>query len=260
MAINTKNTKQSKKSKFIQPTFAGGAKYIIHCSVCKFQYDKTRNDLVLKHNTIHDDFLYGQKVSKTITNKLLSDDNVVNTFSININGKDFRISVVIIPCTDKQIIQLVTKMLELVNKQWLNSTECSLNWKKRPFDCKVILLLAERGTGKEKNVRIIGITTLDAPPEKSSYLIGYHLSTKTSTIGTEKPALNLRLGVSRIYVNEYYRRHGLAVVMLNAVLKHGIYGIVLNPWQIGFSQPSSAGMLMLEHWYKSVTIPVYHEL
>lgn len=259
MARGVRRSKKVKKPKMVQSTLPGVKKTNVKCLDCDFVYEKTRKDSVLKHNAFHSDFLYGKKLSKTTIHKLTEGKNVVDTVRVEVNNQTVKVSVIFISCVDKTIVDLVSDLLEIVNKQWLNAGACPTSWKTRPLECKVVLLLAESFLDKEVSVRLIGITLLDVPEMNTSFLIGHHMNVKDSTIDPGKSELRLRLGVSRIYVHEYYRRKGLSVLMLNSILKHSVYGTVLTPWQLGFSQPSGSGLLLLKNWYGTPTIPVYHE-
>ncbi|RKP10928.1 ESCO1/2 acetyl-transferase-domain-containing protein [Thamnocephalis sphaerospora] len=57
-------------------------------------------------------------------------------------------------------------------------------------------------------------------------------------------------GISRIWVARHARRHGVATRMLDALRNSFVYACVLQPDQIAFSQPTSAGARLAEHYQK----------
>lgn len=260
MVGNSKKDRKLKKPKMVQSTLLDSRSRSIKCLECGCIYEKTKKDSILKHKRIHTDLLYGKKLSKLQLSKLTENRNVVNTHRVNVDGQNVQVSVIFISCVDKTIVDLVSGLLQIVNTQWLNAGTSSNSWKTRPLECKVVLLIAESSIDKEVNARVIGITILDVPEMSTSFLVGQHMKVENTTIDSSKPKIKLRLGVSRIYVHERYRRNGLSTLMLNSILKHSIYGTVLTKWQIGFSQPSGSGLLLLKNWYKTPTIPVYNEL
>lgn len=73
------------------------------------------------------------------------------------------------------------------------------------------------------------------------------------------------LGISRIWVAPKWRRAGLGKLLLKAVCKHLVHGIILKPRQVAFSQPSSAGSLLardfnaVKHKSGELLLPVYIE-
>lgn len=262
MGKANKRPKAQEKVKLVQTTFAKKNSKLFSCPLCGFKIIDSRKELEKIHETYHDDFLNGFKIVSKATERLILDGkNVVEVITKEgENGKQ-KISVVVIACEDKKVTKLVSQILTVMNTSWLNSDECSDNWKTRPLDSKVVLLVEQKMEAKRGDgyARIIGVTTTDPPPKNATFLKGYLMQVEKSTILENKP-LKLRLGISRIFMCPPYRRQGWASTMLECILKHAVYGAQLTPWQIGFSQPSGAGLLLLKKWYRgSNCIPVYHE-
>lgn len=249
--------KKGKKERLVQSVLVVGQPKSSVCKICEFSYFKSLKKSREQHEFVHNEFLYGiQITSKHLQQKLMSFRNSIETRIITIEKEKKKIHAITLSCNDPPIRKLVGETLETLNKKWLNNTECSENWKTRPNESKVVLLLSEY----KKQLRVIGITTTDPPEKGLQTIIGFHLNTQTSTVDERKPKLQLRLGVSRIFVIPTYRGHGLAKMMLDSVLKHAVYGTLLTKWQIGFSQPSGAGIRLINSWYENPpTVPVYEE-
>lgn len=246
------NSKTFKQSKLLVPAVKTTV-----CEICNFAYNKNIKKSREQHDNVHSDHTFGRKIkSKKLLQTIFNNANPKITKNVSLKGKVIKVHAVIVSCVDPVVCSLVEDILTAMNQIWLNSTECSSNWKLRPFQSKVVLLISE----SEGTFRIIGITTTDSPETDQKYIPGFHLDTSTCEIVCEKPKLQLRLGISRIFVLPTYRGHGLAKMMLDCVLKYSIYGTELHQWQIGFSQPSGAGLQLLKSWYmNSPTLPVYEE-
>lgn len=257
MAKIDKKVKKLKAKDLKQSTFSIPAFKTRVCEICNFTYSKNIKKSRDQHDTVHSEFLLGSQIRlKQQLQKLFSAENSKEIKLIILEGKRLKVHAVVLSCTDQSISTLVEETLTTMDKTWLNSTDCSSSWKSRPLESKVVLLIGEQ----ERIFRIIGITITESPEPNSKYIPGLHLDTKTCEIVSEQPKLQLRLGVSRIFVLPAYRGHGLAKMMLDCVLKYCVYGTELNKWQIGFSQPSGAGLHLLKSWYNnSPTLPVYEE-
>lgn len=247
MARTKKNLDGKKRPKLVQATFPVKKLLQVTCPECHFQYVSALKESQEQHRLFHEEKISGLKISKTAYNKLRSQGKRVE-YGNGRNWKNERIECFVISCSDPQIVKIVMDTLKHVNEQWLNSTSSSDNWRKRPLDCKVVMLVSHYSSSKDDGYRIIGITTTDPPPPSSSYLRGYQMDSNTSAIDRGRPPVELKLGVSRIFVSQKYRRRHLATFMLDVLLEHAVYGTTLTPRQVGFSQPSNAGCQLLRNW------------
>lgn len=262
MAKAKKASKSSKKQKLVQLRLPVGTSKQVTCAECNFKYVSTKKESRKQHELFHNQKISGFEITKRVFNKLKLSGKKVHS-SINAWSNE-EIDCFVVSCSDKEIMKVVEEMLMLVNLEWLNSEgNSSVNWKKRPYDCKVVLLVS--ANFKTHVYRIMGILTTDRPTTPFTHIKGYHMDVSTSTIDPEKSELELEVGVSRIFVSQKYRRHHLAEFMLNSMLQHAVSGKTLSPWQVGFSQPSDAGGRLLHHWINtttataSSTVPVYEE-
>lgn len=251
-----KRTKISKsvKTKLRQSTLFEPEIKVTKCAQCGYEWIKTIKKSVTLHNMHHDDFLNGLTLPKPNYNTLINHGNCVDTFKVG----GSRLALYMCKSNNPVITKIVDSMMKTLNKVWLNSMGASTSWRNRPDESPAFLLVEKSPT--DKLSRVIGITTTDPPPKQQAYIKGYCMELETANISS-KEELKLSIGISRIYVCPKYRRHHLAMAMLDAVLCHSLYGVKLNQWQIGFSQPSGAGTLLLKKWYNnSKHIPVYHEV
>jgi N-acetyltransferase len=254
MAGKRKISASNAASKLVQARFKSGSNTLKECEACGFTFASTIKDSIRKHDIFHEEYIHGIKVEKTTIHKLNETSKSGQSITLSIDGIKRFVTVLVLTCGDNTAVRVANEMLQIVNKRWLNTAH-ELNDAIKIGDKVAFLLSAPVKQKKGASTYIVGITTLIQHP-----LDGLHMDLETCTVDTSKPNLKLQLGVSRIFVSKLYRRHGLAESMLDGILNHAVYGTVLNKWQIGFSQPSGAGVLMLKHWYSpSQTIPVYHE-
>lgn len=262
LSTNSRDRKPSKKTKLVQkplfpqvkPQFAK-----IKCPECLMIFEKKNKKSEELHNFWHLEKLKGKIISKSLINKILKESETVIPIDVLIKetaniqptsekkGTKETLNLVILKSIDKQVIKAIEDVLKIVNKEWLNTPQSSNNWKTNPNICKVVLIISSDN-------RIVGLTTTDPPTNQ-----GFKMNIKTSDIEKET-FLNLQVGISRIYISQWYRRLGLATKMLNLLLTNAVYGANLSKWDIGFSQPSSSGIVLAQKWYNEpLYIPVYEE-
>lgn len=111
--------------------------------------------------------------------------------------------------------------------------------------------------------RAIGICTTE--PIHDVDLQSRWIIHRTQTVVPNQVNKLVKLGISRIWIAPKWRRYGLARKLLDIVLTHSVYGIVLDKREIGFSQPSFSGGLLAKsfngvtHKSGEILIPVYLE-
>jgi N-acetyltransferase len=66
-----------------------------------------------------------------------------------------------------------------------------------------------------------------------------------------------KLGVSRVWVAEDYRRQGIATRMTQAMLADAVYGEVINRTHVAFSQPTAEGKHFGTHFFGTPTFNIY---
>lgn len=253
-ALNRKGAK-TKAPKLVQSTFKGALQSLKECKVCGFKFVKNGKTSSDNHNVFHEEYIHGVKIKKVTFDKLKESSSREKPVIMTVDGTKRSVMVSVTKLDDPTTVKEVNKLLKIVNERWLNTND-GQNEASKEGD-KVVLLVSKPVLLKRtSNIYIVGITTLIQQPLK-----GFHMDIETSAIKEGSPELQLQLGISRIFVSNLYRRHRLAERMLDATLKHAVYGTILDKWQVGFSQPSSAGAKLLKHWYyPSQTVPVYHEV
>lgn len=161
---------------------------------------------------------------------------------------------------DRKLIKQVKRVEELlkaVNRE-LNAPSDGKAWQKDykgPIQGKAFIVVIDG--------RAIGICTTEPinDVEKQCRWIIH----RTQGIVPNQVNKLIKLGISRIWVAPKWRLRGLAKRLLDIVLAHSVYGIVLDKKEIGFSQPSFSGGLLARsfngviHKSGEVLIPVYLE-
>ena len=249
----THGSKNAKRPKLVQMTFAVKQKGPKTCSQCGFNFFTCNtNNKISQHKRYHNEYLNGYEISTLKISKLKEIGKVINSHCVTINQEERKLSILLVSYRDTTTRKIIGTMLKMINDRWLNTpTE-----ENKILD-KVVLVISQPNTSKStiNESYIVGITTTIPGP-----LDGFSLDIKTSNVDRLK-AMQLNLGVSRIFVSQEYRRKGLALEMLESLRCHSIYGVALKKEEIGFSQPSGAGTLLISQWMSPATyIPVYDEV
>lgn len=166
-----------------------------------------------------------------------------------------QVEIVAIDKKSKKQILKTEQTVAMVNQE-LNAPVDSQSW------------MDEEANGGRAFVLIIdnkavGVCTTDPIhdiTEQAKWMI--HSS---QTIVSGQVNQNTKIGISRIWIAPKWRRYGLARALLETVLKHSIYGIVLKKSQVAFSQPSYSGGALakdfngVKHKSGEILVPVYLE-
>ncbi|CUM53208.1 N-acetyltransferase ECO1 [Debaryomyces fabryi] len=154
-------------------------------------------------------------------------------------------------------VKRVEELLKVVNGE-LNAASDGKAWHKDPegsIQGKAFIVVIDG--------RAIGICTTEPihdVDQQCRWIIH-----RTQTVVPNQVNKLIKLGISRIWVAPKWRRYGLARKLLDIVLVHSVYGIVLNKKEVGFSQPSFSGGLLAKsfngviHKSGEILIPVYLE-
>lgn len=154
-------------------------------------------------------------------------------------------------------VRRVEEILKAVNQELNAPSDCQ-TWKKEltdPIQGKAFVVVIYN--------RAIAICVTD--PIRDTEQQCRWMIHRTQSVVPKQVNKLIKLGVSRIWVAPKWRRYGLATRLLEIVLKHSVYGIVLDKREIGFSQPSFSGGLLAKnfngvmHKTGETLIPVYLE-
>ncbi|ODV64622.1 N-acetyltransferase ECO1 [Hyphopichia burtonii NRRL Y-1933] len=230
----------------------------ITCKVCGMcYYDYFEKDKSM-HEKYHSSFINGLTWN-------LSDERCITTFNIDSSKgrpKSLKtLTEVRISMIDKKSSRQISKvdeLLKMVNQE-LNALPAAEWWKMDHKDVdiqgKAFVMIIEN--------KAIGLCIIDPIQdlEKQCRWMLY----KTQKIIPQPTNKLIKVGISRIWVCHNWRRHGLALKLLETVLSNMVYGITLNKNNLGFSQPSFAGGLLAKsfngvvHKSGETLIPVYLE-
>lgn len=155
--------------------------------------------------------------------------------------------------TSARQVARVEALLEMANRE-LNAPEAGSSWKEQrntPVPGRAYVAVVQD--------RAVGVCVTE-PVAEARWMVH-----TTQEIVPGQINRNVRVGISRIWVAPKWRRYGLALRMLDAVLDNAIYGMRLDRNLVGFSQPSHAGGLLAKRFngvvHKSghTLVPVYIE-
>lgn len=216
------------------------------CGMTYYAYIKQDKDI---HQKYHLSFVNGVKwTTKTEAIK-----------RIRVKTKSEEIEVEIVRADEKQAAQVtrVEKLLEFVNKE-LGASAASDAWRdrKKGSSSGYAFVLLIKGIA-------IGVCVTEAIVDVQ--LQGRWMIYQTQEIVPRQVNKNIILGISRIWIAPKWRRFGLGKHLLQAVCDYLIHGLQLNPRQVAFSQPSSAGSLLaksfnaVKHKSGELLLPVYIE-
>lgn len=259
------NSKQKVQAIFNSGKTASSMSRSITCEVCGLVYHSHIQRDKETHRKYHNNFVQGiqwpasfctiaiKKFSLQL--KCQADRKTTKTTITKEGRKD--ISVVVMDKRNAKQIKRVEEVLNMVNNELNAPGACSF-WKEESDDAipgKAFVLVMEG--------RAIGLCITE--PIKDVERQCRWMVHRTQNLVPHQVNKNIKLGISRIWVAPWWRRNGLAKLLLNTVLTDSIYGINLNKKYIGFSQPSYYGGLLarrfngVTHKSGEVLIPVYLE-
>lgn len=210
------------------------------CNICSMSYHKNESKQVEIHKKYHDHYTNG------IPWIHMDEGSIKDTFIRGLLLKYFTIDKL-----NKKQVKKTEDLLLIVNKE-LNASIDSENWKDiNSTHSKAFILL--------KDNRAIGIITTDELLKND----GKWMIASSQTIVPSVINELVKIGISRIWIAPNFRRLGLAQHLLQFILSELIYGEVLKPLQIAFSQPSTRGLALskkfngVKHKLGELLIPVY---
>lgn len=230
------------------PSSQSGSKSCKVCGMTFFPYSPTDKILHTKH---HNAFVNGPPWPPTPS------EVPVHEFRVSADKKTASKKTFKVYCADKSLprqVARVEKLLAMVNQE-LNAPEASTAWKDATDLGKAfVIIVLDKAVG-------LCVTEAIGDVEKQARWMVH----KTQEIVPNQVNRRLRVGVSRIWIAPKWRRHGLGLLLLEAVLKNLVYGIHLARNQVAFSQPSHAGGLLakkfngVQHKSGEMLVPVYLE-
>ncbi|KAL2315633.1 N-acetyltransferase eso1 [Schizosaccharomyces pombe] len=204
----------------------------VTCSECSMEYNSTSEEDILLHSRFHSRVLGGVTVSFQCSpiyrvNYGLSSDCI---YSIN---------------SESSLIdqRKAEEALSFVNNELSSEPIETIGVDKYTTflfisDKKCVgLLLAERIS----SAYIVDELELNSNNSTSSAVY----------IKNENLRKGFVLGVSRIWVSASRRKQGIASLLLDNALKKFIYGYVISPAEVAFSQPSESGKQFIISWHRS---------
>lgn len=217
----------------------------VNCKECYMSYFPHIKKDVAAHKQYHMDYLEGPKWLKC-KSKLLK--------VVNVKRKSKSKSVELISM-ERSKDEGILLIMRIVNNE-LNAVSERVQYSKNT-NIKGSVFMAVLGG------RVIAICTTEP-------IINPKLQCRWMEYDTQEILLQvnsaIKIGISRIWVAPSWRRHGLALLLLDAVRRHTIYGVVLDRAAIAFSQPTSLGSSLARSYNGRVLtngkcfIPVYLEL
>ncbi|RLV92536.1 N-acetyltransferase ECO1 [Spathaspora sp. JA1] len=218
------------------------------CSICEMSYNENIPSEQQYHHKYHNNFINGIPWVGTLP--------PLDTFTLILNktnrtSKTIRVTIVSIDKSNKNQISKVEQLLDMVNQE-LNASQDSGQWKSHKYESsKAFVIIIEN--------RAVGVCSTDMlSPGQGRWMID-----KSQTIVEGQINNRVKIGISRIWICKKWRQFGLGMKLLQVVMNNSMYGIKLNKYQIGFSQPSSLGGKLAKsfngvvHKSGEVLIPVY---
>lgn len=235
----------------------------ITCSTCEMTYNPNIHEDKTLHNKHHTKFINGvpwntsnDKDISVLENFIIIDKTSAvrsTTGKLRSNRNSIKCSIITINKTNKKHIQKVDTVLAMVNQE-LNASQDSGQWKKSEFDKSKAFILIIEG-------KAVGLCTTDTIGSNQ----GRWMIHKSQTVVPKQINKNVIIGISRIWICNKWRQHGLAMKLLQCILKNSIYGVILSKNQIAFSQPSFSGGMLAKsfngvvHKSGEMLLPVYVE-
>lgn len=157
------------------------------------------------------------------------------------------------PTSSAPQVARVEALLHMVNQE-LNAPPANGSWKSLQTNG-----IPGKAFVAVVNKKAVGLCVTE--PIQSAFWV----VSKTQQVVPNQEVKQARVGISRIWVAPSWRRCGVAMQLLQAVVHHSVYGMMLDKLQIAFSQPSFAGGLLatrfngVEHKSGETLVPVYLE-
>lgn len=264
------NSKKKIQAIFNSGSTASSMSRSITCEVCGLVYHSHIQRDKETHRRYHNNFVQGvqwpasyctiliKKFSLHLqcqADKKVTDGKRTKTSISSEGRKD--LSVVVIDKRNAKQIKRTEEVLNMVNNELNAPSACSF-WKEESNDAipgKAFVLVMEG--------RAIGLCTTE--PIRDIERQCRWMVHRTQNLVPLQVNKHIKLGISRIWIAPWWRRNGLAKLLLNMVVTDSIYGINLDKKYIGFSQPSYHGGLLAKsfngvmHKSGEVLIPVYLE-
>ncbi|CAR66419.1 DEHA2F26356p [Debaryomyces hansenii CBS767] len=268
---NDKKRKPTNSNKKVQtvlnfPSSSPNASQSTTCPTCGMTYYShvsKDNDV---HNKYHFNFINGIPWPTSFCNNVLERFIVVDHTTGKAKGtskskKSQAASketlVMTIDRRASKQVKRVEEILKVVNGE-LNAASDGKAWQKDhkgPIQGRAFIVVIDG--------RAIGICTTE-PIQDVDQQCRWIIH-RTQALVPNQVNRSIKLGISRIWIAPKWRRYGLARRLLDIVLVHSVYGIVLDKKEIGFSQPSFSGGLLAKsfngvtHKSGEILIPVYLE-
>lgn len=205
------------------------------------------------HSRYHDSFVNGPRCDIDAG----KDATLCRSFRFPSSGRSIECRILCIKKTNSRLVKRVEVLLEMVNRELVAPAANSF-WKQS----------SENGVAGQAFVavldrRIVGLCVTEPimDIEKQTRWI----VDRTQGVVPNQVNRNCKIGISRIWVAPKWRRHGVALSLLESVLSALIYGVALQKTEIAFSQPSYAGGKLakqfngVKHKSGEILVPIYLE-
>ncbi|OBA20119.1 hypothetical protein METBIDRAFT_45184 [Metschnikowia bicuspidata var. bicuspidata NRRL YB-4993] len=222
----------------------------VTCKLCGMSYRRSSESDQALHKKYHFTFIHGPSFDVTCHAPL-------ETSRLLFDKKSVECKIYVVQRDLPKMIRKAESVLQMVNRE-LNAPPENPAWKSRrtcAFEGKAFMVVIEK--------RVVGLCATEPITNIESQT--RWMVHRTQEIVPQQINQNSKLGISRIWVAPHWRRRGLGVMMLNAVMKYLEYGITLKKKDLAFSQPSYSGGLLaktfcgVKHKSGEILVPIYLE-
>ncbi|PVU99003.1 hypothetical protein BB559_001069 [Furculomyces boomerangus] len=245
-----RNEKKSKENntKQTQLKFSIKSQILHTCIECKMKFQKGNLEDEAIHKKFHKNWISSNKniirwptYSSTINTKDEPAKNIIEIKDIPLQSYD-KLILVKSGCKEN-LLKKALCVLNLVNTE-LNAVKHTLS------DLKVSERATRHVVGCVLTEKIDTDANIYIKSKEHMEKADFDSETKNNSFNnmsiTESSIINKKpiCGISRIWVAKTERRQGIGRLLINAVRKHFIYGTVLEPENIAFSQTTSKGNIL----------------
>lgn len=219
------------------------------CKLCGMAYHSHLKPDRDAHQKYHSGFVNGRKWGGVIT--------PLERIRARYNQKDTTIEIIRADASLSSHVSRVEKLLEFVNSE-LGAPPANDAWKKH-FQGSIkpsafVAIVQSTAVGMCITEPIIDVGAQ-----------GKWMVCLTQELVPNQTNKAIALGISRIWVAPKWRRYGIGRHLLRAVCNHLVHGVILQPREVAFSQPSTSGIQLaksfngVKHKSGEVLLPVYIE-
>lgn len=220
------------------------------CKICGMTYQRSSEQDQALHKKYHHTFVQGPLFD-------IGEQSPVNSTRLLVGKKSVDCKIYVVRKDQPKMIRKAETILTMVNQE-LNAPPENPAWKLKNNDAiegKAFIIII--------NKRVVGLCATE--PITDIQKLTRWMVHRTQETVPQQINRNSKLGISRIWVACNWRRRGLGIMMLDAVMKNLVYGMTLTRKEIAFSQPSYSGGLLakkfcgVKHKSGEILVPIYLE-